>query len=28
MGLAETVDWYRSHREWWEPPKQRAALLT
>jgi dTDP-glucose 4,6-dehydratase len=20
-GLAETVDWYRTHREWWEPIK-------
>jgi dTDP-glucose 4,6-dehydratase len=27
QGLAETVDWYRTHREWWEPLKQRAALL-
>jgi dTDP-glucose 4,6-dehydratase len=26
-GLAETVEWYRTHREWWEPLKQRAALL-
>jgi dTDP-glucose 4,6-dehydratase len=22
-GLAATVDWYRAHREWWEPLKQR-----
>ena len=20
-GLAETVEWYRTHREWWEPIK-------
>jgi dTDP-glucose 4,6-dehydratase len=25
-GLAETVRWYREHRAWWEPLKQRAAL--
>ncbi len=25
-GLADTVEWYRTHREWWEPLKQRAAL--
>ncbi|MEU7478922.1 dTDP-glucose 4,6-dehydratase [Lentzea sp. NPDC042327] len=25
-GLAETVEWYRAHREWWEPLKERAAL--
>jgi len=25
-GLAETVDWYKSHRAWWEPLKKRAAL--
>nr|ADE34516.1 SsfS2 [Streptomyces sp. SF2575] len=25
-GLAETVRWYRDHRDWWEPLKQRAAL--
>lgn len=25
-GLALTVDWYRSHRDWWEPLKERAAL--
>ncbi|MGW7298368.1 dTDP-glucose 4,6-dehydratase [Streptomyces sp. NPDC054829] len=23
-GLAETVDWYRDHRSWWEPLKRRA----
>ena len=27
-GLAATVDWYRTHRDWWEPLKQRAALHT
>ncbi|UBI38790.1 MULTISPECIES: dTDP-glucose 4,6-dehydratase [Streptomyces] len=25
--LAETVAWYRNNRAWWEPLKQRAALL-
>ncbi|MBZ6296051.1 dTDP-glucose 4,6-dehydratase [Streptomyces olivaceus] len=25
-GLAETVQWYRDHRDWWEPLKERAAL--
>jgi dTDP-glucose 4,6-dehydratase len=25
-GLADTVSWYRDHRSWWEPLKQRAAL--
>jgi dTDP-glucose 4,6-dehydratase len=25
-GLAETVEWYRSHRSWWEPLKERAHL--
>jgi dTDP-glucose 4,6-dehydratase len=24
QGLAETVEWYRTHREWWEPLKTRA----
>jgi dTDP-glucose 4,6-dehydratase len=23
--LAETVDWYRDHRDWWEPLKARTA---
>ncbi|MBC2906715.1 dTDP-glucose 4,6-dehydratase [Streptomyces cupreus] len=23
-GLAETVDWYRDHRAWWEPLKRRV----
>ena len=26
QGLAETVQWYRDNRAWWEPLKQRAAL--
>ena len=26
QGLAETVEWYRSNRAWWEPLKARAAL--
>ncbi len=25
-GLEHTVDWYRTHREWWEPLKRRAGL--
>jgi dTDP-glucose 4,6-dehydratase len=25
-GLADTVEWYRNNREWWEPLKARAAL--
>ncbi|MET8951629.1 dTDP-glucose 4,6-dehydratase [Streptomyces sp. NPDC004393] len=25
-GLAATVDWYRTHRSWWEPLKKRAEL--
>ena len=25
-GLAQTVDWYREHRGWWEPLKARAGL--
>ena len=25
-GISETVTWYREHREWWEPLKERAAL--
>jgi len=27
-GLAQTVEWYRSHRDWWEPLKQRAHLVS
>ncbi len=26
QGLAETVQWYRDRRDWWEPLKRRAAL--
>ncbi|MGR6972394.1 dTDP-glucose 4,6-dehydratase [Streptomyces cynarae] len=26
QGLAATVAWYRDHRSWWEPLKERAAL--
>lgn len=26
QGLAEVVQWYRDHRGWWEPLKERAAL--
>jgi dTDP-glucose 4,6-dehydratase len=26
-GLARTVRWYRDNRGWWEPLKQRAALV-
>lgn len=25
-GLVETIDWYRSHQDWWRPLKERAAL--
>jgi len=25
-GLEHTVDWYREHRDWWEPLKQRVGL--
>ncbi len=25
-GLAETVEWYRANREWWEPLKAKAGL--
>ncbi|WP_111766357.1 dTDP-glucose 4,6-dehydratase [Nakamurella deserti] len=25
-GLAETVEWYRTNRDWWEPLKVRSAL--
>ncbi|MCP2170008.1 dTDP-glucose 4,6-dehydratase [Goodfellowiella coeruleoviolacea] len=27
-GLAGTVAWYRDNRQWWEPLRQRAALVT
>jgi dTDP-glucose 4,6-dehydratase len=26
QGLADTVEWYRTRRDWWEPLKQRADL--
>jgi dTDP-glucose 4,6-dehydratase len=26
QGLADTVEWFRTRRDWWEPLKQRAAL--
>jgi dTDP-glucose 4,6-dehydratase len=26
-GLARTVDWYASHREWWEPLRERAPVV-
>ena len=26
QGLADVVQWYRDHRDWWEPLKARAAL--
>ena len=26
QGLAETVEWYRENRAWWEPLKARAAV--
>lgn len=25
-GLLDTVEWFRTHRDWWEPLKQRASL--
>ncbi|HET7743786.1 MAG TPA: dTDP-glucose 4,6-dehydratase [Gaiellaceae bacterium] len=25
-GLAETIEWYASHRDWWEPLKERAPV--
>ena len=27
QGLADTVEWYRTRRDWWEPLKERAQLL-
>jgi dTDP-glucose 4,6-dehydratase len=27
VGLAETVRWYAEHRWWWEPLRERAALV-
>jgi dTDP-glucose 4,6-dehydratase len=26
-GLEETVEWYHTHREWWQPLKNRASLM-
>jgi dTDP-glucose 4,6-dehydratase len=26
QGLADTIEWYRTRRDWWEPLKHRAAL--
>lgn len=26
QGLEHTVDWYRAHRDWWEPLKAKAGL--
>ena len=26
QGLAQTIDWYKNNRSWWEPLKKRAAL--
>lgn len=26
QGLAEVIEWYREHRSWWEPLKERVAL--
>jgi dTDP-glucose 4,6-dehydratase len=26
QGLADTIEWYRAHRDWWEPLRTRAAL--
>ena len=27
QGLADVVQWYRDNRQWWEPLKERAALV-
>ena len=27
QGLADVVQWYRDNRAWWEPLKERAALV-
>ncbi|MBO0827936.1 MAG: dTDP-glucose 4,6-dehydratase [Streptosporangiales bacterium] len=27
-GLAETVEWYREHRDWWEPLKRRGLVAS
>jgi dTDP-glucose 4,6-dehydratase len=26
-GLAATIEWYRANRQWWEPLRERAALV-
>jgi len=26
-GLADTVDWYAKHRDWWEPLRERAPVV-
>lgn len=26
-GVAETIEWYASHRDWWEPLKDRAPMV-
>jgi dTDP-glucose 4,6-dehydratase len=26
QGLADTVEWYRANRSWWEPLKARSAV--
>jgi dTDP-glucose 4,6-dehydratase len=26
-GIAETIDWYAVHREWWEPLRDRAPVV-
>jgi len=26
QGLEHTVDWYKNHRDWWEPLKRRMGL--
>jgi dTDP-glucose 4,6-dehydratase len=25
-GIAQTIDWYKNNRSWWEPLKAKAAL--
>ena len=27
VGLEATVAWYASHRDWWEPLKERAPVV-
>ena len=26
-GIAETIDWYAAHRDWWEPLRDRAPVV-